>query len=70
VSFAVLHLPTHCLFGNNDCRSDRFDNQASSAPALSSTKYYEFEGKVDGREVDIEIGAAGNEITIADDFAI
>jgi uncharacterized membrane protein YkoI len=36
----------------------------------NNTNYYEFEGKVDGREVDIEISAAGNEITIADDLAI
>ena len=32
--------------------------------------FYEFEGTVDGREVDIEVNAQGTEIIIADDAAI
>ena len=32
--------------------------------------FYEFEGKVNGRDVDIEVNAAGTEIIIADDSAI
>jgi hypothetical protein len=36
----------------------------------NNVNFYEFEGKVDGREVDVEINAAGTEIIIADDSAI
>jgi hypothetical protein len=32
--------------------------------------FYEFEGKVNGRDVDVEINAAGTEIIIADDATI
>lgn len=36
----------------------------------NNVSFYEFEGMVDGREVDIEVNAAGTEIIIADDAAI
>jgi hypothetical protein len=32
--------------------------------------FYEFERKVNGRDVDVEVNAAGTEISIADDAAI
>jgi hypothetical protein len=35
-----------------------------------NVNFYEFEGKVNGRDVDIEVNAAGTEIIIADDSAI
>jgi hypothetical protein len=36
----------------------------------NNVTFYEFEGMVDGREVDVEVSAAGNEILVADDSAI
>ena len=35
-----------------------------------NVNFYEFEGKVNGREVDVEVNASGTEIIIADDAAI
>ena len=39
--------------------------RSSNEPA----RHYEFEGKVNGREVDVEVNASGTEIIIADDAA-
>jgi hypothetical protein len=36
----------------------------------NNVNFYEFEGMVSGREVDVEVNAAGTEIIIADDAAI
>jgi hypothetical protein len=36
----------------------------------NNVSFYELEGTVDGREVDVEVNAAGTEIIIADDSAI
>lgn len=36
----------------------------------NNVTFYEFEGMVNGREVDVEVNAAGTEIIIADDAAI
>ena len=36
----------------------------------NNVNFYEFEGTVNGREIDIEVNAAGTEIIIADDSAI
>ena len=36
----------------------------------NNVTFYEFEGTVNGREVDVEVNAAGTEIIIADDAAI
>jgi hypothetical protein len=42
--------------------------ESSARP--DNVTFYEFEGTVNGREVDVEVNAAGTEIIIADDSAI
>lgn len=42
--------------------------ESSARP--NNVTFYEFEGTVNGREVDIEVDAAGTQIVIADDSAI
>jgi hypothetical protein len=36
----------------------------------NNVTFYEFEGTINGREVDVEVSSTGNEILIADDSAI
>jgi hypothetical protein len=42
--------------------------EISSRP--NNVTFYEFEGTINGHEVDVEVSSAGNEILIADDSAI